>query len=137
MRSGSSSKKNQEFFFEKKKCFWQKTKASYLMTETLLVQKVAYTHAVVFRKRMVSLSFISFEKYELQMRKKTDILSSLFCPKKTKYGKNLTSFLGQNVAYGTLVQLTKPWTLYLVSILRYRGSNMENSHKKRFFQKLF
>ena len=27
----------------------------------------------------------------------------------------MTSFLGQNVAYETLAQITKPWTLYLVS----------------------
>ena len=46
----------------------------------------------------------------------------------------LTSFLGYNVAYETLVQFTKPWTLYLVSLLRYRELNMKNSQKYRFFK---
>ena len=44
----------------------------------------------------------------------------------------LTSFLGQTVAYKTLVQFTKPWTLYSVSVVRYRGSKMKNSQKSVF-----
>ena len=54
------------------------------------------------RKRTVSVSFISFEKYELRMRKN---LSS-FLPKNTENEKKLTSFLDQNIAYKTLVQFT-------------------------------
>ena len=51
--------------------------------------------------------------------------------------KFLTSILSQNVAYETLVQLTKPWTLYSVSVQRYRGSKMKNSQKERFFGNSF
>ena len=42
---------------------------------------------------------------------------------------------GQNVAYEivcTIYEITKPWTLYLVSVLRYRGLKMENTRKSRF-----
>ena len=34
--------------------------------------------------------------------------------------KNLTSISSQKVAYGTLVNYTKPWTFYVVSVLRNR-----------------
>ena len=50
--------------------------------------------------------------------------------------KILTSFLGENVAYKTLVQCTKPWTLYSVSVLRYRRSKMKNCVKNSVFSKL-
>ena len=49
--------------------------------------------------------------------------------------EKLTSFLGQNAAYETLVQFTKPWTLYIVSVLRYRGSKMKNTQKSRYHKK--
>ena len=52
-----------------------------MLKETFLVQKVAYIRAVVFE--MVSVSFISFEKYELRMRKKLSTLFFIsFLPKK-------------------------------------------------------
>ena len=35
----------------------------------------------------------------------------LFLLKNTKNERKLTSFLDQNIAYKTLVQFTKPWTL--------------------------
>ena len=42
------------------------------MTATLLVKKVAcfFHPCCFFRKRMVAVSFISFEKFELRMKKK-------------------------------------------------------------------
>ena len=49
----------------------------------------------------------------------------------------LTSFLGQNVANKTLVQFSNSWTMYLVSVLRYGGSKMENTRKFRFFKNSF
>ena len=71
------------------------------------------------QKRTVSVSFISFEKYELRMRKNfRKTFRPPFYPKTPGMKKILTSFLGQNVAYKTLVQVTKPWTLYSVSVLR-------------------
>ena len=46
------------------------------MTETLMLQNVAYVHAVF-------VSFIHFEKYELRTRKKfSTFFSSLFRPEK-------------------------------------------------------
>ena len=48
--------------------------------------------------------------------------------------KTLTSFLGQNVAYKTLVQFTKPWTFYSVSVLRYRKSKRSFRFIKRFYK---
>ena len=80
-----------------------------------------------FSKENGFVSFISFEKYELRMRKNfSKTFLSSFLPKNTKFEKNLTSVLGQNVAYKTLVQFTKPRTLYSVSVLRYRVTNMKN-----------
>ena len=42
--------------------FGRNTKASYLITETLLVLKLAYIHAVFSQKRLESVVFISFEQ---------------------------------------------------------------------------
>ena len=86
---------------------------------------------------MVSVSFVSVEKYEQQMRKKfSKFFHPFFCPK-SAVGKNLTSFFSENVAYETLVYYTKPWTLYLVSVLRNKGRKMKHSKKFAFFQNFF
>ena len=51
MRYTSSSKREPRNFFKKMKYFWQKkTKASYLMTVLLLVQKEAYIYAVLLKR---------------------------------------------------------------------------------------
>ena len=90
------------------------------------------------RKRTVSVSFVSFEKYDLPMRKNfSNFFCSFFAQKHRVWKKNLTLFFGQKVAYKTLVQFTKPWTLYLVSVSRCRGSKMKTSQKKRFFKSSF
>ena len=81
------------------------------MPETLSVQKVAYIHAVHL-ERMVSVSLVRNE-----LKK---VIFSTFLPKKAKY-KIFDVNFGPNVAYKTLVQCTKPWTLYSVLVLRYRG----------------
>ena len=79
---------------------------------------------------MVSVSFVSFEKYELQMKKKIrHFFSYIFLPKKPSVKKILTPFLSENAAYETLVNNTEPWTLYLVLVLRNGGSNIKNSQK--------
>ena len=105
------------------------------MTEILLVQKVAHIHAVFLGRKLVTVSFISFEKYELRMRKKILTFFPFFARKKTSMKKIMTSFLGQNVAYETLVQVAEPWILYSVSVLRYRGSKIKKTSKIAFFQK--
>ena len=59
------------------------------MTETLLVQNLAYILAVYLEGRMVSVSFVSFEKYELQMRKNFSTFFFIhFLAQKTKSEKN-------------------------------------------------
>ena len=86
---------------------------------------------------MVSVSFVSVEKYELQMRKNfLTFFSSIFLPKKPSLKKILTPSLSENVAYETLVNYTKPWTLYLVLVLRNRGSIIKKTVKNSVFSKL-
>ena len=131
MRYTSSSKKEPRHLKKNSSIFCRKTKASYFGPKSSL-RPCRFS-----RKRMVSVSFISFEKYELRMRKKIrHFFPYLFCPKKPSVKKVLTSFLGPSVAYETLVQFTKPWTLCLVSVLRYRGSKIKKHGKIAFFQKL-
>ena len=84
-------------------------------------------HPRCFLERVVSAFFIGAEKYELQMRKKFRHFFIFFCPKKPSMKKNLMSFLGQNAAYEALLQFTKLWTLYLISVLRYRKSKINKS----------
>ena len=87
---------------------------------------------------MVSVSFVSFEKYELLMRNSfSKFFSCLFLPKKQSRKTILTSFSRENVDYKTLGYYTKPWTLYLVSVLRNRERNMKNSSNLRFFKTFF
>ena len=49
----------------------------------------------------------------------------------------MTSFFSKKVAYETLVYYTKPWTLYLVSVLRIKGRKMKHSKNLRFFKTFF
>ena len=86
---------------------------------------------------MVSVSFVSVEKYELQMRKKIRNFFIPFFAQKAQSEKKLTSFFSKNVAYKTLVYYTKPWTLYLVSVLRIKGRKMKHSKNMRFFKTFF
>ena len=72
---------------------------------------------------------------------------SSFWPKTPSMKKILTSFLSQKVSYETLVNYTKPWTLYLVSVLRNRGKTLkicvfskllfEENHEADFFLEFF
>ena len=135
MRYTSSSNKELRIFFEKKwRSSGRKTKASYLMTVTLLVQKVVYIFAVLLESER-SLYLLSVLRNMSQEWEIFFNFLSSFLPKNTKYETKLTSFLNQNIAYKTLVQFTKTWTLYLVSVLRYRGSTMKSSQNYRFFKK--
>ena len=83
---------------------------------------------------MVSVSFVSVEKYELQIRKKISKFFHPFFAQKAQSEKRLTSFFNKNVAYETLVYYTKPWTLYLVSVLRNKGRKMKHSKNLLFFK---
>ena len=87
---------------------------------------------------MVSVSFVSVEKYELQMRKNFSTFFFIhFFAQKAQSEKRLTSLFSKNVAYETLVYYTKPWTLYLVSVLRNKGRKMKHSKTLRFFKTFF
>ena len=121
----SSSKTEQRIFLKKIKFFWQENEGVIVDDDNFVGSKSSLCLSRFSRKRTVSVSFISFEKYELPMRKFFPIvfLSSFFGQKHRVWKKKLTSFLGQKVAYKTLVQFTKPWILYSVSVLRSRGSN--------------
>ena len=110
---GAQVQKNQEIFFWTS-IFATKTKAS--KTETLLVQKVAYAHDV--RLDGFCIFFFSFEKYKLRMKNEFSTFFHHFLAQKTRYEYILMSILHSNLAYETLVQFMKPWTLYLVSVLR-------------------
>ena len=44
---------------------------------------------------------------------------------KNQNEKNSTSFTALNADYWALEQIMKPWTAYLFSVLRYRGSSMK------------
>ena len=81
-------KKNWEIFSKKSSIFSGKTKASYLMTKTWLVQK-SPRPCYLSWGRMVSVSFVSVEKYELQMRKNfsTFFFHPFFCPKNQVWKK--------------------------------------------------
>ena len=110
--------------------FWQKPEGAILDDEYLGGTKNLYPCCLSWG-RMVSVSFVSFEKYQLQMKKKMFeiFLNPFFCPKSGVEKNFLTPFLGENVINETLVYYTKPWTLYLVSVLRNRGWKMKNSQK--------
>ena len=58
---------------------------------------------------MASVSFVSSEKYELQMKKKFSKFFSIpFSAQKAKSKNFLTPFLSENVINETLVYYTKP-----------------------------
>ena len=60
-----------------------------------------------------------------------------FFAQKAQSEKKLKTFFSKNVADETLVYYTKPWTLYLVSVLRNKGRNMKHSKNLRFFKTFF
>ena len=72
-------------------------------------------------------------KWEKKIR---NFFIPFFCPK-SAVGKKVTSFFSKNVAYETLKYYTKPWTLYLVSVLRIKGRKMKHSKNLRFIKTFF
>ena len=99
------------------------TNAWDLMTETLMVKKLAYILAVVY------VSVFSSEENELQIG--NNFLS--FFAKTTRLKINFTSISGKNVADKIFVQVTKPWTLYWGSVVKNKRSNVKNSQNRHFF----
>ena len=121
-------KKFSTFFFIN--FFAQKTKSEKKLTP-ILTENVAYETLVNYTKPW-TLHLI------LVLRKNfSKIFSSLFYAQKAQSGKFLTSFFSKNVAYETLVYYTKPWTLYLVSVLRNKGRKTKHSKNLRFFKTSF
>ena len=89
------------------------------MTETLIVQKLAYILASHCEGEWFSYLFAVLRKisYKIENNGKFSIFFiPLFAQKPER--KKTTSLLALNVAYWTLVQITKPWTAYLFSVLR-------------------
>ena len=98
MRYTSSSKKEPRSFSEKIEVFWQKNEGVILDDGNFDCSKRSLYLRCSSRKRTVFVSFTSFEKYELRMRKK--ISKNFFpvsCPKTPSMKKQLTSYLGKNV----------------------------------------
>ena len=69
MRYTSSSEREPRNIFKKMKYFWQKNEGVILDDGTFVDQISSLCLCCFSRKRKVSVSFISFEKYELRMRK--------------------------------------------------------------------
>ena len=88
-------------FLKKIKYFWQKNEGIKLDDGNFVGLKSSLHPCCFSRERMVSVFFISFEKYELRMRRNFSTFFSSFLPKKPSMKKLLTLFL----AYETLVQL--------------------------------
>ena len=78
-----------------------------------------------------------WEIWTTNEKKFSEKLFVLFFAQKHRVWKKLTSFLNQSVAYKMFVQFTKPWTLYLVSVQRYRGLKVKNNQKERFIKNSF
>ena len=68
------------------KYFWQKTRVSYLMAETLIVRKSSQHSRHTFQRKVVPVSVFSSAKCKLQFRKKplNNILNPFFDPKYTR-----------------------------------------------------
>ena len=69
MRYTSSSKREPRNIFKKMNYFWQKNEGVILDDGTFVDRISSLCLCCFSRKRTVSVSFISFEKYELRMRK--------------------------------------------------------------------
>ena len=130
-------KKNWEFFLKKNQVFLAEKRRRLTWWPKLDWYKKSPRPCYLSWWRMVSVSFVSVEKYELQMRKNFRNFFHLFFAQKSQSEKTLTSFFSKNVAYETLVYYTKPWTLYLVSVLRNKGRKLKNSKNLRFIKTSF
>ena len=134
---GSNINEIGKFFKKKLSIFSRKTIASYVMTETLLVQNLAYILAVCLEGEwFLYLSSVLRNMTYNWEKIFRHFFSSLFLPKKPSLKKILTLFLGENVAHEIFVNYTQPRILNLVLVLRNRGSNKKQS-KVAFFQNFF
>ena len=83
-------KRTKKFFRKKLKFFWQKNEGVILDDGNFVGPKSSLYLCCFSRKRTISVSFISFEKYELGMRKYfSEKFLSSFLPKNTKYEKKI------------------------------------------------
>ena len=91
----------------------------------MIVQKLAYILALLGEEEWFWYLFSVLRKisYKLgKIGKKYSI--GKICSKKPER-KHSTPLLALNVVNRTLVQITKTWTPYLLSVLRYRSSSMQ------------
>ena len=86
-------KRTNPFFWKLFRYFWQKNEGVILDDGNFVGLKSSLNLCCPSRKRTVSVSFISFEKFELRMRKNfSKIFLCSFLPKNTKYEKNCRHF---------------------------------------------
>ena len=136
-----TKKTNEKCFLRKiEKCvFGRNPKASYFMTETLIVQKIAYILASLCEGECFSYLFSVLRKisYKLEKKKKKSEKFTLFAQKiGSKKNFDVTFSLKCSLQKAYLVQLTKPWIPYLVSAMRYRSSSLKWP-RKRFWNNHF
>ena len=72
-------KRTKNFFYMK--YFWQKTKESYLMTETLMVQKVVYIDKVFLEGEWILYLLSVLRNMSYQRKKNVNFLYLFFCTK--------------------------------------------------------
>ena len=83
--------------FQKNKFFYQKNERDIRDDGNFVGTKPSLHPCCLSWGRMGSVPFFSFEKYELQMRKKfSTFFSSLFFAQKTKSEKNFDAIFGRN-----------------------------------------
>ena len=86
-------KRTKKFFSKKLTFFWQRNEGVILDDGNFVDPKSSLYLCCSSRKRTVSVSFISFEKYELRMRKIfRKMFCPLFCPKTRSMKENFDFF---------------------------------------------
>ena len=109
------------------------------MTETLMANNSLHS-CRTFLPRMVSVSISSSEKDEPQIgRKSNDYFHPFFAKKRLKkiFEMNFRRQcnLRNYVSIRNPCKVTKPWTPYLVSVLRYSLFKMRDVQKLPFFHR--
>ena len=117
--------KNLRFF----KTFFKKNQEAEVFLKKFFNEKVSKDSTqLLARTKVFRISFQFWGKSITSYEKMGNFSNFFFIPlfaQKNRSKKNSTSLLVLNAAYWALVQITKPWTAYLFSVLRYRGSSIK------------
>ena len=89
----------------------------YLMTETLIVEKLAYILASLCEGEKLLYLFLVLRKISHNLKKNMENFKIVFHPFSCPENQSKKS-------------ITKPWTAYLFSVLRYRSSSIKELRKK-------